>query len=109
MVKKISKEQVEEFELLESQLGHAYQEMKDLSKKTPKDNLNVLKINVINRMLERIKSLLVNEPTNDFLDLLKDDVTLPNVSDAVLIISQYIAAMEQFKQKYTTYTGDWMC
>ena len=40
-----------------------------------------------------------NEPTVSFLDLLDED-TIPSYSDAVLIIAQFQAAMQQFKSVY---------
>lgn len=106
--KKLTPEQITEYEMLTSQLTHAYNEMKDLSKKTPSDELNKLKIRVINRMLERVKSLLVDEPTIEFLDILNEEDHLPIVSDAVLIIGQYTAALHQFERKYSNDYGGWL-
>ena len=57
---------------------------------------------MVNRVLTRIKNFLGDEPTAEFLDLLDDD-TLPSNSDAVLIISQYDAALNVFKGKYFGY------
>lgn len=106
--KKLTSKQIAEYEMLLTQLEHAYNELKDLSKKTPSEELNTLKIKVVNRMLERIQSLLTDEPTIAFLDVLSESDHLPIVSDAVLIIGQYIAALELFKGKYSDNYGDWI-
>ena len=45
------------------------------------------------------EEILANEPTKDFLDLLDED-EIPNNSDAVLIASQYEAAIEKFRKTY---------
>jgi len=57
---------------------------------------------MINKVLERVKKLLTADPTIKFLELL-DDETLPSNSDAVFIIAQYDAAMEQYKGKHYRY------
>jgi hypothetical protein len=56
----------------------------------------------INRIIEPIKEILKDEPTSEFLDLL-DDETLPSNSDAILIIGQFKASMNQFHSKYFLY------
>ena len=50
---------------------------------------------MINRLLEKAKEVLKNEPTVDFLDMLDED-DLPSNSDAVLTMSQFITAMNKF-------------
>jgi len=57
-----------------------------------------------NRVLAKVKSILHDDPTVEFLDLLDEEI-FPTNSDAVLIISQYRAAMSQFKEKYYLWTG----
>ncbi|MDY0183809.1 MAG: hypothetical protein RBR39_10965, partial [Proteiniphilum sp.] len=76
---------VEKFEMLSGLLHSVYSEMKEFSKKKPDDALNKFKVANINRVLEKIKELLKDDPTIEFLDLL-DDETLPTNSDAILII-----------------------
>lgn len=94
-----TKEQVNKFDLLYPLLIAIYTEMQEWAKRKPHESLNPLKVKIINKRLEHIKDVLVSEPTLEFLDLL-DDAMLPSNSDAVLIISQYKAAMDQFKQNY---------
>jgi hypothetical protein len=76
-----------------------YTEMKEFSKKKPDDALNSFKVKNVNRVLTLIKEFLKDEPTISFLDLL-DDETLPSYSDAILIIGQFKAAMDNYRSKY---------
>ena len=90
---------VEKYEMISPMLDSILSEMKDFSKKKQDEILNELKVKMINRVLEQVKELLEDQTTVQFLDLL-DDETLPTNSDAVLIITQYRAAMDHFKDKY---------
>ncbi len=87
-------------------LESLYVELKDLSKKKQDEILNILKVKMTNKLLIQIRELLKNEITIDFLNLL-DEETLPSNSDAVLIISQYRAVIEQYENLYTDTYGDW--
>jgi hypothetical protein len=92
------------FEMLEKLLASIYGEMKEFSKKKPDEPLNKFKIKNINRVLEPIKDILKNEPSNEFLDLL-DEESLPSYSDCILIIGQFNSAMHQFYSRYHGWTG----
>jgi hypothetical protein len=94
----------EQFEMLFPLLVAILNEVKELSKKKQDEHLNKLKVGMINKILSQVKDVLQDDPTSQFLDLL-DDVTLPTNSDAVLIIAQYKAAMEQYNGKYYGYDG----
>ena len=94
--------QAEEFDMLWPILQALLAETKELSKKKADNPLNKLKVGMINKVLERVKKLLAADPTIKFLELL-DDETLPSNSDAVFIIAQYDAAMEQYKDKHYGY------
>jgi len=103
-----SKEQVEKWQLLYPILGKVLIEVKELSKKKQDEVLNKLKIKMINRILGEIKTVLVNEPSSQFLDLL-DEETLPTNSDTVLILAQFQAAMDGFRAKYRdNLSGRWL-
>lgn len=91
--------QVSEYLMLKDLLASIYLEMKEFSKKKPDEPLNKFKVKNINRVLEPIKTILANQPTISFLDILDDDV-LPSNSDAILIIGQFTASMERFQNKY---------
>ncbi len=103
--KKPTHAQVAEFEMLWPILKSLLAETKELSKKKADNPLNKLKIGMINKVLERVKKLLATDPAIKFLELL-DDETLPSNSDAVFIIAQYDAAMEQYKDKHYGYDND---
>ena len=89
-------------ELIES----IYIEMKEFSKKKPDDTLNDFKVKNVNRVLAEIKDFLKDEPTVNFLDLL-DSEALPSNSDAILIIGQFKAAIDNYKKKYKNSYGRW--
>ena len=85
-------------------LVSVFNEIKELSKKKQDGPLNEMKVKQINRILTKIKSILHNDPTVEFLDLL-DEVALPTNSDAVLIIAQFKGAMEQYKGRHFGWDG----
>lgn len=87
------------FQLLSPLLDSLYDEVKDLSKKDANTVLNPLKIKMINRILNEVRTVLGSDPVVAFLDVLAEDA-LPLTSDAVLILSHFKAAMEQFKEKH---------
>lgn len=89
------------FEMLYPMLSSDISEIRELSKKKQDEPLNKFKVRTINKKLEQTKTILINEPTFEFLELLDED-TLPSNSDAVLIMSQFIQALNQFKAKYYT-------
>lgn len=91
---------VEEYLLHSKMLDSLAAEIRELSKKKQEGALNLTKVRMINRVLKPLKEgILEHVPANIFLDLLDED-TLPNNSDAVLIISQFEAAIKEFREKY---------
>lgn len=94
-----TKEATEKFDMLHSLIYSMIREMKEFSKKKPDELLNKNKVKMINRTLNPIKELLKDQPTIDFLDLL-DEELLPSNSDAVLIMGQFEASMNQYKNKF---------
>ena len=73
-----------------------YSEFKELSKRRPNDAVSVAKI-------------LDKEASVEYLDLLDED-NVPLNSDVVLMLSQFVAAMKQFRSTYTSLIGikqDW--
>jgi hypothetical protein len=94
-------DKIKKFEMLFPMVNSDLTEIRELSKKKQDEPLNKFKVKTINKKLGQVKEVLSDEPTSEFLELL-DDLTLPSNSDAVLMISQFIQAMEQFKTKYYT-------
>jgi hypothetical protein len=95
-----SNAQTEKFDMIFPLLDSILGEMEEFAKKKQDGPLNELKVKMINKLLVQVKELLTNDPVREFLDLL-DDETVPTNSDAVLIITQYKAAMTQFRNKYS--------
>ena len=51
---------------------------------------------MVNTLLDRVRALLKNELGSEFLYPVEENV-LPQYSDVVLILSQYDAALKEFK------------
>ncbi len=106
---KPSKANAEQFDMLSPILNSVYDEIKELSKKKQDGVLNELKVKMTNRILSKVKTILKDDPTVEFLDLL-DEESLPTNSDSVLIIAQFQAAMKQYHNKHYGWDGikhDW--
>jgi hypothetical protein len=101
----VTQDQVDEFELLYPLLNSVLSEIKTLSAKKQDNALNIFKVKSMNRILERIKTLIAKEPVANFLDLL-DEETLPSNSDALIILVQFEAALRTFKSDHY-YLGSW--
>lgn len=97
-----SNQDVDKFQRLSPLLDSIFVEMKEFSKKNPNENLNSLKVKMINRILAQVKEFLVTDPNVEFLELL-DDETLPSNSDTVLIIGQFRAILNQFESRFYFY------
>ena len=60
------------------------------------------KIKILNRILTDIREVLSGEETVAYLDLL-DEEKLPQNSDAVLVLGQYLAALDRFRDAHYIY------
>jgi hypothetical protein len=98
-------QKVAAYEVLSPQLNALQSQLEDLTKKRPEATLSTGKVALINRILADIKDLLKEEGASKYLDLL-DDQTLPQFSDAVLVVSQYSAALSAFHSRYYGYDAD---
>ena len=88
-----------------------YAEFKEISKKKPDSAINKSKIKIVNRLLEEVRTVLSEEASISFLDLLDED-DVPQASDVTLILSQYVAAMKAFRENHygrdgSDYTYTW--
>lgn len=92
-------EQVGIYDRLVPMLEAAHREMSEFSKKKQDGVVNSLKIRNINRLLDKLEGVLDQDPSKEFLERLDED-DLPQNSDAVLLLSQWKAALEQFKKKH---------
>lgn len=81
-----------------------YAEFKELGRKKPEGALSKPKIALVNRLLEKCREVLKGEDALEFLDLLSED-DVPQNSDVVLMLSQYVAAMKQFRTTHYGWDG----
>ena len=100
-----TQEKVSAYETTMPLLEAMYSEFKELSKKKPDAAVSKSKIKITNRLLERVRMALADSSSLEFLDLLDED-DIPQISDVTLILSQYVASMEEFKKRhYGLYNG----
>jgi len=91
-----TEEQVTTYKRLVPMLEAAHREMSELSKKKQDGIVNALKIRNLNRLLTELSKLLERDPSREFVELLDED-TLPQNSDVVLLLSQWLEALNQYK------------
>lgn len=80
-------------------LASMYEEFRELSKKKPDAPISKVKIQVVNRLLTKIRIVLAQDEALEFLDLFDAD-DIPQTSDVAIMLSQYVAAMSAFKEKH---------
>jgi hypothetical protein len=76
-----------------------FKEIRELSKKKPDATINVGKVKIINRILNDLLVILRDEPAGKYLELLEDQ-SLPQLSDAVLLMVQFESALDSFYNRY---------
>lgn len=92
----MTEEDVEKFLKMQAQITGLYKEIGLLSKKNPNDPVNKFKLKFINQSLDGANNLLMQQkPYEDFSIFVTDD--LPTTSDVVMILEQYITALNKFK------------
>jgi len=97
-------QQAATYDRLVPMLEAAHREMTELSKKKQDGVVNALKIKMLNRLLAELSKVIEKDPSYAFVDML-DEETLPQNSDAVLILSQWQAALKQYKDRHYGYDG----
>lgn len=104
----LNRVQVDEFELVHYQLERFHAELQGLSKGKGNDALNNFKLTLLNNLLVRAHDLLGSryEAIADFK--IFDAEQLPSTSDALLVVSQYLGALEKLRadnigQKYASW------
>ena len=95
-------EQAATYDRLVPMLEAAHREMTELSKKKQDGVVNTLKIKMLNRLLSELGKVIEKDPSYAFVDML-DEETLPQNSDAVLILSQWQAALKQYEARHHGY------
>lgn len=102
-----TKEKADSYDVTMPLLKAMYVEFKALSSKKPDAAVSKSKIKITNRLLEKVREVLEDSSAIDFLDLLDED-DIPQASDVILILSQYVASMEIFhKEHYGLYNSEY--
>ena len=104
----MDKKDVDKFEKLSGQLKSAYEEVSLLSKKNPNDAVNKFKLNYLNILVKECNTYLEQEykPFSDFECF--DEEIVPQTSDVVFILSQYIECFEKYRSDNVfSQLGDW--
>ena len=81
-------------------LESAIHEMRDFAKKKPDGIVSSTKIKILNRLLIDLKEIIKAEESASYLEPLSEE-ELPQNSDAVLILGQYLSALESFERRNT--------
>lgn len=99
-----TKEKAQTHDNMTPLLEAMYTEFKELSKKKPNSAVSKSKIRIVNRLLERVRTVLSDEESIGYLDMLDED-DVPQASDVTLILSQYVASMNAFTTKHYGYNN----
>ena len=103
-----SKNDIEVFEKVQSQIKALHEEIGILSKKKPDDGINKFKLKLVNNVLAQANKLLCKKykPFPDF-ELFEMD-RIPTNSDVVIILAQYLNCMEKLRSdNIKIYHGTW--
>ena len=97
---------VDEFEAVETQIRSARDELLVLVKKSPHDPLSKFKLSLINSLIARANKLLGSErPLAGFEQF--DSEQIPSASDAVIVLGQYLAALENLRVRNIKMKSGW--
>lgn len=99
---------IDEFEAVEAQLSSVREELLVLVKKSPHDALSAFKLSLVNGLLRRANTLLAagDRPLAGFEQF--DAVALPSSSDVVIVLGQYLAALENLRARHVVLKlGHW--
>src|SRR5262249_43409843 len=93
----MKRQDVNRFEKLVGQLQSVYDEIAVLSKKSPNDAVNKFKLKFINSLLRQGNEILPADytPFEAFSEFDEDD--MPQNSDVVFILSQYLQCFEKLR------------
>lgn len=93
----LTRDDIDKFEKLQSQLLSTHDEVSLLSKKSPNDGINKFKLHFTNSLIGQCNKLLPEEyhPFADFNAFSEDDI--PTNSDVAFMVSQYLAACEKWR------------
>ena len=97
----MTREDVDLFGKVETQIIGLYKEIGLLSKKNPNDAVNKFKLRFINQSVSDANRLLTGsyKPYSDFEVFVEEDI--PTASDVVMILEQYITALRKLQSDNT--------
>lgn len=103
-------EEVEElgdkFDALHPLFAALVTDVRTLSAKKPDGLLNARKIQTVNRILVDLLALMEREPSRPYLEIIQED-DVPQYSDVAMMLGQFDAALNSFKERYWSYSLGW--
>jgi hypothetical protein len=90
---------VETYQASQGMFASLLKEVRELSRKKPEATMSAGKVKLVNRVLKDLLTFLKDEPQGKYLEEL-DDQTLPQVSDALLVMVQFETALGKFSGRY---------
>lgn len=109
LIDKLTFQDVDTFERLKYQFKELHEDISTLSKKSPDAPINKFKLTFINEKLAEANALLSDsfKPSLNF-SLFQED-NLPSNSDVLMILSQYLDALEAWRSAHVKNVGyhDW--
>ena len=97
----ISKDKIEFYELLISQMKSVFSEIQTFALKKPDAVVSKFKFKIIRNLLIDSREILKEENSLKYLEFPDEDDLLQN-SDIVVLLNQYIAALTDYRQKFST-------
>ncbi|HUK43495.1 MAG TPA: hypothetical protein VLW48_03530 [Candidatus Bathyarchaeia archaeon] len=94
-----------QYETLVPLLDAMHEDIRQLALKSQTSALSKSRIAMLNRLLADAQKLLKHEPAAAYLQVL-DEATVPQNADALLVLGQFKAALEQFRDRYMYYDED---
>jgi len=93
----MTKQEVDAFEKVQSQLDGLHSEISALSKKSQQDALNKFKLKFVNQILKDANTLL-GDNYKPFLDFeLFTEEEMPTTSDVAMMLTQYLSCFEKLR------------
>ena len=106
--KVMNKVQIINFEKIHAQLRGFYEDITILVKKNPKEEMNVFKLKLINKVLAQANIIVGDTKPFDDFEGFDIDGQMPNNGDVAMILGQYINCMEVIKKDHVhPFSGRW--
>lgn len=88
-----------EYNVIFPMLESMQDDMKALSAKKPDMLLTTFKVKMVNKLISAAREILASESTLEYLPEELDEVNLPQHSDVVIVLRQYLEALAQCAPK----------